>query len=148
MSADETLASAQAALLRALTGAGEPPAGFDPGRVQATARLLADKRLRSAARACPALRRELGARLSALFGEFTRATRSPTSHDAHADADCFLGWLRNRGELTDGLRVVAIELRLRRSPGVVVAWLRTERRLLAGVRLPAAPAWLVSIPRR
>jgi len=134
--AEETsLALAQAALVRSLAGGGEPPPGFDPARLQAMTQLLLDKRLRAASRVCPALRGVLGVRLASIFAEYAHSR--PAGGDALVDALGFLRWLRaNTGDLPDDLRVAAVELRLRAGPGVVLAWLPSERGLLAGIRLP------------
>src|SRR5215211_4919183 len=62
----------QARLVRALTGQGEAPEGFDAGRLAVAARSLVNKRLRESARAWPALGRCLGGRYAERFRAYAR----------------------------------------------------------------------------
>jgi hypothetical protein len=141
------LAAEQARLVRALAGDGEPPDGFDAGRLRAAAAALAHKRARAAARAWPALARALGEGFEARFADFAARTPLPEKGGPLADGRAFAAELAARGELPDEgrLEALAVDLRHRRTAaglrprrGAVlkVAWLRGARRLVLGVRLP------------
>jgi hypothetical protein len=130
MSTDSTLAAAQGALVRALTGDGSDLPGFDGSRLDAVAEILVGKRRRAMASACPSLRRALGARFDTLFGEFAHSVPVP-SGSTSADAYRFLLWLRDRRALPPGFRIVTIPIG--RSRRGVIAWLGPARRILIGV---------------
>jgi hypothetical protein len=72
MTPREELAAAQAALVAALVAGGPPPAGFDPERLEATARALLRKRAGEVARAWPLLAAGYGPRWPVAFAEWAR----------------------------------------------------------------------------
>ena len=145
------LAAEQAALVRALTGVGPPPAGFDATGLDATARALSRKRARGVIRALPALGHALGARFAPLFAGFAAREPPPVSGGPLVDAHAFLRWLARAGLLDDDLRLELLRVRLHQGWPLVVGWLRDRRHLAVGLALPGAqPRWLTLpvMPRR
>jgi hypothetical protein len=139
------LAKEQAALAAALTARGEPPAGFDEGRLRASVDALARKRARAVARAWTEMAQSLGARFFTLFGEYAGESPMPRQGGALADGRRFARWLATRGELPDSgrLQALAVDLRYaaspeglspRKWPRCKAVWLRETRRLVIGVR--------------
>src|SRR5262245_31430986 len=94
MSAEAHLAERQAELVRALTGRGPPPAGFDATRVCVVALSLVLKRLQAVQRAWPALARALGDDFDHLFPDYATATPAPRDGGPLADGDAFAGRLK------------------------------------------------------
>jgi hypothetical protein len=150
------LAARQAELVRALTGQGEPPAGFDPARLLAAARSLARKRMREVARAWPALSGSLGDTFAARFRDFAAVTPSPTEGGPLADGRAFVRTLA-AGEWTDAARleVLAVDLHWRscprglsprRGPFLTAARLRQARRLVVALRLSRTRVHTLSLP--
>src|SRR5262249_22125644 len=93
------LADSQAELVQGLTGRGPLPAGFDQERVRIAAEALARKRLRSAARAWPALHRALGEKFAPHFEEYAASAPLPREGGPLADGRAFVQFLAGRGEL-------------------------------------------------
>jgi hypothetical protein len=148
MSADVQLTAQQAALVRALTGQGPVPSGFDAGRVDVVARSLVLKRLRSVRRVWPGLARGLGTDFDRTFVAYATAKPSPRLGGVLADGDAFVGRLLATGQCPDEARrerlAVTLEYRrtseglIRRSRFSVVvrcAILRSPRRVVLGMRL-------------
>ncbi|GAA1342894.1 hypothetical protein GCM10009660_30800 [Catellatospora bangladeshensis] len=95
----DRLAAAQAELLRALLGDGEPPAGFDPDRLRVEARALLNKRRGIVAALRPEVADALGERLRPLFDGYARAHPRRAGSRAREDAAAFAEWAVARGEL-------------------------------------------------
>lgn len=96
--ARERLAARQEALLTALVAGGDPPEGFDPGRLRAQTRALLAKRRRVAAAHHPWLTEALGpSRYTALFAEYARETPLRPGGSGHADAAAFEAYARRAG---------------------------------------------------
>ena len=163
MSADAPLAEQQAALVRALTGQGPPPVGFDVRRVGGVARSLVMKRLRSVRRVWPGLARGLGEEFDRLFVDYATGRPIPCRGGALADGDAFIAHLVATGNCPDEARrerlAVALEYRrtadglVRRSRWAIVvrcAMFRSRPRVLFGVRLfrwTIQGSWQPSVPR-
>jgi hypothetical protein len=148
MPADAQLAAQQSALVRALTGQGPVPSGFDAGRLDAVARSLVLKRLRAVRRVWPGLARGLGDDFDRLFVSYATGTPPPRRGGVLADGDAFVGRLLSTANCPDEARqerlAVSLEYRrtadgLERRPrlSVVVrcASLRSRRRVVIGLRL-------------
>jgi hypothetical protein len=160
MSAPEArarLAQAQAELLRALTTGGAPPPGFDTAQLGVAAAALAAKRRREAAHAWPALVAALGPCFAPLFADFASRVPLPVHGGPLADGRAFARDLQARGALPDAGRLEAllVDLRyLRRLDGLVprrgvavrAAWLRQDRRVVLGVRLPGLGVRWLALP--
>jgi hypothetical protein len=157
-SADEDTqrAALEAQLVRALTGQGEPPEGFDPARVQAAAEALARKRARAVARAWPALTRALADSYGKRFAAFAATRPVPREGGPLADGRAFARWLAAAGELPDPgrLEALAVDLRYarcggglvpRRGPVLRAARLRHARRLVLALRMPGLGEWWLSV---
>ena len=152
------LALAQGRLLAALAGQADPPRDFDAERVRACAESLLDKRARTAARAWPALERNLGEKpFRARFLAFAHQTLLPDDGSPLSDGYAFARGLA--GELDDAARLelLAVELRFRwtrkglagrRGPALRLAWLRQARRLIVALRLPWLGVKTLAIPLR
>lgn len=84
MSAREELAARQAALVAALVGGGEVPAGLDAGRVRIQAAALVRKRGRCVALAAPELAEALGTGFAPAFAAYAkgRPVRGGSARDA------------------------------------------------------------------
>ena len=148
MSADAQLAAQQGALVRALTGQGPVPSGFDAGRVDVVARALVVKRLRAVRRVWPGLARGLGEGFDRLFVAYATKSPSPRDGGALADGDGFVGHLLVTGRCPDEARRerLAVILEYRRTPDGLVrrsgfsvlvhcTLLRSPRRVAVGLRL-------------
>jgi hypothetical protein len=148
MSADVRLAAQQAALVRALTGQGPVPSGFDAGRVDVVARSLVHKRLRSVRRVWPGLARALGEDFDRLFVTYATEAPPPRLGGVLADGDAFVGRLLATGNCPDEAcrerltvsleyrrTADGLERRPRRSVVVRCASLRSRRRVVIGLRL-------------
>lgn len=146
MQTDRSLATAQAALVDALTGATSPLAGFDAAGLRAAMQVLLRKRVHAVRHACPLLEEELGHRFGALFSEYASRTPWAGDDDAVVDALRFIKWNRDRASFPDALRAAAVDLALRHGTWVAFAWLPTKRRVVVGVRLPHMRARVVSLP--
>jgi hypothetical protein len=144
--ARKRLSLEQAGLVAALVDHGDPPEGFDEGRLCAAAKSLSRKRTRAVARTWPNLTRALGARFDGLFSAYTESAAPPGEMSALADGRRFARWLACRGELPDEgrLEALAVDLRYtttpdglvpRRWPACRVARLRSGR-IVAAIRLP------------
>jgi hypothetical protein len=140
------LAAAQAELVRALTGAGPLPAGFDAERVQRATRSLINKRVAEVARLWPALAAALGERYAERFRTFAATTPPPHSGGPLADGRAFAATLTPT-EWTDAARLelLTFDLRyhwtgtgLRRRRGFAFRWVRLpqSRRHIVRLRLP------------
>ncbi len=140
------LADCQTELVRALTGQGDAPPGFEPERLRAAAVSLERKRLREVALAWPALVQALGDDFGPRFRAFAAGRPLPAAGGPLADGRAFARTLAAR-EWTDDLRlaVLAADLR-RRRPAVAVARLRQARRLVVAIHLPPFGAYRVSLP--
>lgn len=151
------LAQQQAALVMALMGCGEPPAGFNSANLRAAAAALARKRARSTMRAWPGLTLALGNRFGALFSAYAKATLLPREGGPMADGRAFARWLSARGELPEAGRAqaFAVDLRClatpeglvqRRCPALRVSLLSKPRRLVMAIWVPGLGAYWGSVP--
>ena len=129
-------AQGQARLLRALLR-GEAPDGFDAARAAAAGIALRRKRARTAARVLPLLALDLGERFEPLFDAYALRV-APGSDGAVRDGLRFARSLPDRARLGDAARreLVLARARASSSPLLLVAALRTPRRILVIVRLP------------
>jgi hypothetical protein len=141
------LAVQQAELMRALAGQATAPEGTDAERLRTAARSLARKRLRSVARAWPALAEALADRFGEHFASFAAVTSMPSEGGPLADGRAFVQFLARRGHLPDAGRLEALAvdlryarcaggLRRRRGPALKMARLTQPGRLVVAVRLP------------
>lgn len=88
------LAEAQTGLLRALLAGGEPPAGFDRGRLAVETDILLNRRRQQVAGCVGELRDALGDELfRALFDAYAAETPRTTDTGTHADAEHFSAWV-------------------------------------------------------
>jgi hypothetical protein len=112
------LAARQAALVSALAGQTECPAGLAADRLQATAASLAQKRRESVARAWPGVAAALGVRFRERFEAFARTAPLPRSGGPLLDGRAFLRWLDTIGACPDAVRLeaMAFDLRFRWTP--------------------------------
>jgi hypothetical protein len=151
------LGTLQAELVRALTGQGAPPDGFDTARLRAAADALIRKRAGAVARAWPGLARALGESFGERFTAFARVSSVPKKGGPLADGRAFARSLQVTGELPDAgrLEAAAVDLHYatrkgglvpRRRPALRITWLRSPRRLVLGVRAPRFGEWWLSIP--
>lgn len=140
------LADRQAELVRALTGAGDVPAGFDRARVERAARSLVGKRVAEVARAWPALAAALGERFRERFRAYAQVTPPPEHGGPLADGRAFADTLAD-DEWTDAAvwERLTVDLHhrrdrggLRRRRGFGLAWARLlgSGRLVVRLRLP------------
>lgn len=140
------LEAQQAALVRALTGQGAPPPGFDPDRVGAAAASLLRKRLRAVADAWPGLAAALGDDFAGRFLAYARRMPLPARGGALTDGRAFARELARAGALPDAgrLEALAVDVRFssahdglvrRRGPAVRFAWLQ-RRALAVALRWP------------
>ncbi len=95
----ERLAAAQAELLHALLGDGEPPAGFDPERLRVEAQALRNKRRGIVAMLRPDVADELGDRFRPLFDTYARTHPRHEGTRFREDAATFAEWAVAQGEL-------------------------------------------------
>jgi hypothetical protein len=101
------LAEEQSALVAAVVGGGAAPEGFDADRVCMMARSLRQKRLRTVARAWPALVQALGDdEFKRAFLEYAQQHTLPPSASPSDDAMQFVRWLRKSGPLPDTVRLI------------------------------------------
>jgi hypothetical protein len=144
--ARERLAARQAALVRALTGAGELPGGFDPVRIERAVRSLLNKRRAEVGRTWPALAAALGTSYPERFRAFAARTPPPDRGGPLADGRAFAATLA-AAEWTDAARLelLAVELHfcwtgtgLVRRWGFALRWVRLPQsgRLVVRLRLP------------
>jgi hypothetical protein len=112
------LARRQADLVAALTAQADIPAGFDPGRVNALAAALRDKRGRELARAWPRLARSLGEDWARTLAAHLRDVPSPPPSGPLGDGRALARGLAAGGRLPwEGrLELLAAEMRWRWSP--------------------------------
>jgi hypothetical protein len=154
----QRLATQQAALVKALTGAMAPPADFDAVRVGVAVQALTRKRCRSAAKAWPALTQALGERFAVLFAEFAAGTPLPEHGGPLADGRAFVRFLAAAVELPEEARreVLAVDLAYkstrrgllpRRGFAMRVAWLRRAGRLVLGICVPGFGVHWLSMGR-
>ncbi len=148
-SARERLAIRQAALVRALTGAGDVPSGFESERVERAARSLLNKRVAEVARVWPGLAEALGETFGERFRAFARSTPPPEQGGPLADGRTFADTLA-RQEWTDAAmrERLAVDLHFRRDRrglhrrrGFGLAWARLPQtgQLVVRLRLPGGP---------
>jgi hypothetical protein len=141
------LAALQAELVRTLTAPAAAPPGWDAARLRAAALSLASKRIRSVARAWPALAEALGARFAERFAAFAARTPLPELGGPLADGHAFARGLARAGGLPDAGRLELLAVRLRyaaragglvrrRGPALAATVLRRPRRLVVALRLP------------
>ena len=129
------LAAEQTALLRALVGGDEPPAGFDNERVRLTARSLINKRLREVARAWPALSHCLGDQFNSRFTLFAGTHPPPAEGGPLADGRAFARTLAaSEMDAESGMELLRVDLYQRWLPARL-RWLPRVGRIV-GVRLP------------
>lgn len=150
--ARQQVAAVQRALVAALIGDGEAPAGFDAAGVARAARSLRAKRRAAVAKTWPAVASELGATFKAAFEEF--AACRPVGDDGPVqDGRRFAEHLLRRGALGDGGRCELLAHRATRgvplratrlSNGSIVIALRTPR----GIRRIVVPVPSVALPAR
>src|SRR3954471_9382123 len=93
----QELLEQQHALARALVGVVGAPAGFDAARVKLASSALRNKRWRSAAKAWPRLKQELGNEFVALFAAY--ACVAPVPATPVEDAVGFARYLYKEGKL-------------------------------------------------
>jgi hypothetical protein len=125
-------AEQQAALVQAVVGRGVAPVGFDEQGIEVMARSLRHKRLRTVARAWPALEQALGQdEYRGLFLDYARQRPLPASAMPGDDAIQFLRWLRDSGPVPDAVRLLIPQ----RWPLRVIR-LRESRRVVISIRLP------------
>jgi hypothetical protein len=122
----QKLLDAQRALALALQGGGEVPKGFEPERVALAAEGLRFKRAQAAARAWPALKRNLGEGFAREFAAYAASCATPET--PRKDSLGFATFLAERGRLPNRLwRVVQRERlgsHLRRVRGMIAGWFR------------------------
>jgi len=120
-----TLAERQAALVAALAGAGDVPAGFDAARVRAAASALAFKRARAVSQAWPGTRAMLGDDYRKRFAEYASIAPIPQHGGPRADGRAFVRYLGERMPLRDdvALQALSVDLQARSWPRVRAAWL-------------------------
>ena len=134
----EKLAIQQSALVASLTGLETPPPGFDAARLQAAADALARKRRRAVAKAWPMLTEALGASFLSCFDVFASTALLPAD-GALPDGRNFARWLAHRQPLPDAARMEVLVYDLRQAASrfkLKTIWLREQRRMLIGLRLP------------
>lgn len=154
MSAAEqaSLAARQEELVRALSGQGPAPAGFDPSCLAATAESLLRKRARTVARVWPALVEALAGDFDSQFADYATCQPMPTEGGPLADGYAFGRHLAHRGELPDAARQerMAVELRYRftrdglirrRWPMLKVQILRKPWRLVLAIHSQSWERW-------
>jgi len=101
------LVGQQAALVAAVAGHGDAPAGFDATSIDLMARSLRQKRLRTVARAWPALEQALGTEeFRRTFLDYAEQQPLPPSAAPVDDAMQFIRWLRRSGPLPDAVRSI------------------------------------------
>lgn len=128
------LAAGQRDLVNALVSGGEPPAGFDPVRLEATSVALRRKRSYGVAHAWPALAASLGREFTPKFSVWAR-DRKPAG--SFVDGYHFACALETAGGLPalGAMDLAAVRVRwtprpdgtLRRRRGVAARLVRTER---------------------
>src|SRR5262249_24071096 len=129
-----TLAERQAALVTALTGAGDVPPGFDAARVRAAAAALAFKRARAAAQAWPGVRAMLGDDFRNRFAEYAAVTPIPQHGGPLADGRAFVRYLTERMPLSDEVTLQALSVDSRRSwLRLRFAWLHDARCVVVAI---------------
>jgi hypothetical protein len=144
------LATAQQALVQALVDGGPVPAGFDPGRVQATSLALARKRARAVASTWPALARALGAGFTARFLAYAAGRPLPAG-GALADGLAFGRALEAQGRLPGDVRVERLlaQARLSNRPVRLAAtFAGSPLRLVMTVRAPLLGERWATLPFR
>ncbi len=114
MSTDVALAREQAALVAALVGSADAPAGFALERTQAVSTILLGKRRKAVAHALPGLAHALGASFREHFATFARSQSVRNGSAALDDALAFSAWLERRGLLPREFRL-RLRLRVRRA---------------------------------
>ena len=143
----EQLAMQQSNLVRALTGQGLHPAGFETARLQAAARSLLRKRMQSVAIAWPRLAKAMGEPLREKFAAYAATTPLPGHGGALADGRAFVRFLNAARELPDEgrLEAMAIDLRFvkrrgalvpRSGPAMRVALLPRRGKIVLAARIP------------
>jgi hypothetical protein len=147
----------QAELMRALTTLDQPPQGFNPERLVASALSLHRKRFRVAARVWPRLFAALGNDAELLFAEYASLTPLPAEGGPLADGRGFAVFLDRKNRLPDDGRVESLVVDLHRAKtprGLTprqgftfrVALLHNPRRIVMGFRLPALGVRWFSLP--
>ncbi len=158
MTADrEDLARRQAELVAALVAGRPAPAGFDAGRIRATAAALRSKRGRAIARTWPRLARALGPEWPDVLGRHLRERPGPPPSGGLGDGRALARTLAAQGRLPwEGrLELLGVELRHRwpadgrrlpRRAAVRLAVRRRPPRLVLAARLAGLGEWWLRIP--
>jgi len=137
LAARSALAARQEALVRALTGAAEPPPGFDAERVRRTGHALLTKRWRSAGRAWPGLATALAEQFRPLFETYARTHPIPPGGTPFDDGYAFALHLQRDGRLPESAKLELMLARCRRGGWPVrFVFLHSPLRLAVAVRLP------------
>ena len=141
-----SLASQQASLVGALARGHPAPAGFDRTRVEATRQALLRKRAREAAKAWPALRRDLGDTFLPRFLDYAASFSPPAAGGPHADGLGFAERVRAGCALSDPARAELARARALwsvrrgrirpRRVGLAATVLHRPRRVLVAAQLP------------
>jgi len=141
------LASMEAEFLRSLSSGGPFAAGSDRRGMQATAKLLWAKRVRSMAKAWPELAALLGTRLAERAAEVLAGTPLPPRDHALQDGLVLAGHLEAAGPIPDSLRLKLLAVRLhhrwhlghlvrRSGPAAGATYLYQSRRFVCVLLLP------------
>jgi hypothetical protein len=141
-----TLAQRQAALVAGLWNANPGAVGFDTEQIQTTADALRTERIRSMAKAWPALVAAIGGGYAPAFEAFMRSHLGP-ERDPLSDAVAFASWLAFRRQFPADCRMewllielnyvsTPLGLRPRRGPAVRVRVWRRPWALAWGLRPP------------
>ncbi len=141
------LATQQAAVVSALVSDGAIPVGFDAEHLHVATESLLRKRCRSVARAWPTLARHLGLEFPEQFAAYAETTPQPRHGGPLADGRGFANWTRQRGWLSEAVRLqtLAVDVRFvrsrdglhpRRWATIKFAWLTQPRRLVIALRWP------------
>jgi hypothetical protein len=119
-----SLARQQRELALALSGRGDPPAGFDRARVAAASQSLARKRERLVEKQLPRLVECLGPRFHRLFSEYRRETVLASGAASLEDARMFCRWLAGHCELREDAKRELLRIRCRWSMQLLIAAVR------------------------
>ena len=166
--ARERLAAAQSAFLQALAGGGTVPEGFNAERIRVAGQSLAAKRMRSVARAWPALTAMLGDTFASRFASFAAANPLPRQGGPLADGRAFArtlapgkwGRFANTWDANSDkarLEIMAVDLHYRstrhdgglvpkRWPAIRMGFLPKARRGVLAIRLPFGGEHWLSVP--
>lgn len=110
--ARQSLAVAQANLLRALARLEPAPSGFDVEELAIASSSLGLKRSRAAEKAWPDFAMTLGDRFAELFTEYARQYPTPPPAGPAVDGFQFAEYLAGRDRLSDQARQILLAMRL------------------------------------